>query len=91
MARKKIGEGAATMTARPHQGSAGTGGLKMTSSFQAQGSRSTKSMSYSAEQIRERAYYIFLERQRLNQSGDSVSDWCQAEHELSGAMAYADA
>ncbi len=34
------------------------------------------------EQIRQRAYQIFLSRQREDVPGDPVSDWVRAEQEL---------
>jgi len=37
-------------------------------------------MSYTEGQIRERAYYIYLERH--GRVGDAVADWYQAEREL---------
>jgi len=44
------------------------------------------SQAYSEDQIRERAYYIFLERGRGGRLGDALGDWLQAEHELSSAV-----
>ena len=84
MPRKKSGEGMTTTAARSRQSAMSTGGMSM-SSYKASGSRATCSSSCSAEQIRERAYYIYLERQRTNQYGDPTSDWYQAEQELNGA------
>lgn len=49
------------------------------------GSKSTASTSaprYTDEQIRERAYYIFLEHRGT--SGSPADDWCRAERELNG-------
>jgi hypothetical protein len=37
---------------------------------------------YTDEQIRHRAYEIFLSRQREEVPGDPVSDWVRAEQEL---------
>ena len=39
-------------------------------------------MPYTEDQIRERAYYIYLERGGA--AGDPFADWFQAEHELQG-------
>jgi hypothetical protein len=38
---------------------------------------------YTEAQIRERAYYIYLERRGA--AGDPVADWYRAERELNGA------
>jgi len=40
-------------------------------------------MHYTEAQIRERAYYIYLERHGA--AGDPVTDWYRAERELNGA------
>jgi len=37
---------------------------------------------YTEQQIRQRAYEIFLSRQREDVPGDPVSDWVRAEQEL---------
>jgi hypothetical protein len=84
MARKKIGEGVTTTVARPRENTMGSGAVMMAGSYKSSSRGIAPSMTCSAEQIRERAYYIFLERQKTNRTGDSVSDWCQAEHELNG-------
>ena len=41
-------------------------------------------MSYTEAQIRERAYYVYLEREGT--VGDAVADWYQAERELNRMM-----
>jgi hypothetical protein len=41
-------------------------------------------MPYTESQIRERAYYIYLERRGA--VGDPVTDWYRAERELNGAV-----
>ena len=38
--------------------------------------------NYTEAQVRERAYYIYLERR--DSAGDSIGDWLQAERELRG-------
>ena len=37
---------------------------------------------YSEEQIRKRAYQIYLSRLREDVPGDAISDWVRAEQEL---------
>ena len=37
---------------------------------------------FSEEQVRKRAYQIFLSRQREGVPGDPISDWVRAEQEL---------
>lgn len=85
MPRKKSGEGTTTTSARPRQSTISSSGLSMSGAMKTASSRVASKSCCSMEQIRERAYYIYLERQRRNQSGDPISDWCQAEQELNGS------
>lgn len=41
--------------------------------------------TWTESQIRERAYYIYLERGRGGRLGDALGDWVQAEHEFGAA------
>ncbi|MBU0616184.1 MAG: DUF2934 domain-containing protein [Planctomycetes bacterium] len=45
-------------------------------------------MPYTEAQIRERAYYIYLERGGA--AGDPVADWFQAERELNDPVGHAE-
>ena len=83
MARRKSTEGVTTTATRRREKAPSSGTMMMSGSYNASG-RGTATMTCTADQIRERAYYIYLERQQSNRSGDPVSDWCQAEHELNG-------
>ena len=38
-----------------------------------------------AERIRERAYQIYIERRAKGENGDSLSDWLEAERELTSS------
>ena len=41
-------------------------------------------MCISSQQIRQRAYETFQERQQTGRKGDALSDWLEAEHEIRG-------
>jgi hypothetical protein len=48
---------------------------------------SVRTMPHTEAQIRERAYYIYLERGDAR--GDPIADWYQAERELNGTATRA--
>lgn len=47
--------------------------------------RELASGGVTTERIRERAYQIYIERRAKGESGDSLSDWLQAERGLTGS------
>jgi len=84
MARKKIGETVTKRSATPRR----------TTATERRTTRAVKSVAaksvanspvapYTEAQIRERAYFIYLERRAGG--GDPVGDWLRAEQELNAA------
>jgi hypothetical protein len=81
MALKKSEKTVASRPARSRNAAGPGRGTTREGARTATGSRTNVSvMPYTEAQIRERAYYIYLERGGA--MGDPVSDWVQAEREL---------
>ena len=85
MPRKKSGDAAARRPVTPRKASAGQGRTRRSGTSTHAGPAVTPStMPCTEDQVRERAYYIFLERQ--DGRGNPVEDWFQAERELNGGV-----
>jgi hypothetical protein len=83
MPRKNTGETAAKRATTPRRSPAGSRTRKRSAaSTPAMSAANQSTQSHTEAQIRERAYYIFLERE--HGAGDALGDWLQAEQELNG-------
>jgi hypothetical protein len=81
MAQKKSGENVTRQPATPRRTTATRRGTTpAVKSAAAKSVTNTPVLPYTEAQIRERAYFIYLER--TGADSDPVSDWLQAEREL---------
>ena len=82
MARKKGEQGVAKKPVRTRKATEPARGTTQTTTTAAKSQARESVMPYTEAQIRERAYYIYLERGGT--VGDPLTDWLQAEQELNG-------
>lgn len=86
MARKADGESVEKKAVKPRKATATRRKLPQTSEATAKAVERAALLPCTEEQIRERAYFIYLERGGA--PGDSMADWFQAKRELTcGATA----
>jgi len=78
MPRKQSGEPSAKKPARARKSPTAKRSVKTPASKTATTPQAPAN-SYNEEHLRERAYYIYLERRNSGHSGDQVFDWRQAE------------